>query len=461
VSRVIPFVPAALHGSDDPALLDDVGGPIWSWRRLVEESNRWITVNSGLLIFLYCRNRPSDVAALLGLVAGGNSVALLDGALPQEARDRLKAQYSPDLIVEDAVASVFDLRAIPSGGRIHPDNAVLLSTSGSTGSPKFVRLSLSQLESNAAGIAETLDIDVGEVGSGHLPFHYSYGLSVLTSHLCRGAPLLLSERGFMDGAFWKALAAQKVRHLPGVPYHYQMMQRLNVARLPLSGVRVMTQAGGALPVDVREQFWSFMEAKGGRFHVMYGQTEAAPRMTTLAHEDFPAAPTSVGRALPGGRIDILGPDGAPVAVGQSGVVVYAGPNVMLGYAQSRTDLALGDMMQSTLETGDLGFLDASNRLTLVGRANRIVKVVGLRINLDDIEAGLSRVGIDVAVTASGDRLRVHHAAPPNFGEEGAAILREHVLSFTSLPVGVLEFVRHDSLPRTTRGKIDRSALDPS
>lgn len=456
---MLPFINDAQARSNAIALIDDADGAAWTWQQLTDHGRCWRDATAGpkKLVFLYCRNRLHDVAALLGLVGAGHAVALLDPSLPGDARARLDARYMPDLTIEDATAPVPSFRPGVSAGGIHAENSILLSTSGSTGSPKFVRLSLAQIEHNAAGISTTLDIVAGEMGSAHLPLHYSYGLSVLTSHLRQGAPLLLSERGFMDGAFWKALVAAHVRHLPGVPYHYQMMQRLNVARLPLSGLRVMTQAGGAMAIETRQHFWSFMNDRGGRFHILYGQTEAAPRMTTLAHDDFPIAPGSVGVALPGGRIDILGDDGVPVRAGERGFVVYSGGNVMMGYAETRADLSLGNVNAGVLHTGDLGFLDDAGRLTLVGRANRIAKIVGLRVNLDDIEAGLADLDGEVAVTAGDDRLRIHYAASaPDEGRIES--LRQHIRSITSLPIAALDFVRHDQLPRTTRGKIDRSSL---
>ena len=139
-----------------------------------------------------------------------------------------------------------------------------------------------------------------------------------------------------------------------------------------------------------------MQETGARFHVLYGQTEAAPRMTTLHHDDFPFAPELVGTPLPGCRIEIDDP--APDCHGE---VFFHGPNVMLGYAESREDLARGDDLGGRLRAGDIGVLDDSGRLTVTGRTNRVRKLYGLRIDLDEVERFTSRLA-STAVTQTGD-----------------------------------------------------------
>lgn len=444
-----------------PALIDAANGDGWSYARLHREAGRWRDAFSGEkgLLLLRCRNAPDDVAALLGAVSAGHVAALIDPDLPDAAMASLLDRYRPDWVVDSA-------RNGPPIGRntvgetppIFPSTALLLSTSGSTGSPKMVRLTQSNLSTNAAAIAEVLDIRAEETGAGHLPLHYSYGLSVLTSHLISGATLFLTTRGMMDGQFWRDLADMKVAHLPGVPYHYQMMLRLGLKRLPLAGVRVLTQAGGSLPVEHRQQLWDHMDAKQGRFHVMYGQTEAAPRITTLSHADFAEAPASVGTALPAGEIRIVDERGAALSAGESGLVEYRGPNVMLGYAEQREDLADGDRQSGSLATGDIGWLDAAGRLTLTGRAKRIVKYVGLRINADELEAALTPLG-EIAVIGKDDRLTLFHVADPAKSDAMVAAMKQRLSDGANLPLAGIRFERLDQLPRTDRGKVNYRALE--
>lgn len=437
-----------------PALLDDAGDTWLTYGALADRAREWAARMEGSrgLAFLYMRNDAGSVAALLGALAAGHAAALFDPDLSTEARAALEATYRPQWIVGPEVGAL----AHPGGeGPLHPDLAVLLSTSGSTGSAKLVRLPLRAIAANAVGIAEVLHIGAEDVAAGYLPLHYSYGLSVLTSHLVRGARIRLTDMGLTDRAFWPAMREAGITHMPGVPFHYQIMLKLGLRRLNLPTLRTLTQAGGALDPALRAQAHDFMAEAGGRFCVLYGQTEAAPRIATLQHEDFPAAPQSVGTALPGCRIEILDPDEQG-----RGEVVFHGPNVMLGYAESRDDLGLGDTMGGRLPTGDVGFLDAEGRLTLTGRVKRMGKIYGLRVSLDEIEMLANTFG-PAAVTQTGEALTVHIASTGEAAGDEAlaqailARLRERfTVPFTSYRTRMVP-----AIPRTARGKVDYQALE--
>ena len=451
----LPFL-AAIQ-KDQRLLIDDARSQWCTARELAEQVEQWVAVFAGVkrLAFHYIGNRVEHVAAFLGLLKAGHGLALLDPAMSVQARQKLEETYRPDIIV-NPVGSVTGqigglVYSVGASGAapLHPDLAVLLSTSGSTGNPKFVRLTLGNLQSNAVAIAAVLDIRSDEVGLAHLPLHYSYGLSILTSHLCRAAPVMLTERGFMDAAFWPRARELDVAHFPGVPFHYQMLRRLGLARVNLPKLRVMTQAGGALDFATRQHFHDAMSARGGRFHVMYGQTEASPRITTMSHEDFVVAPQSVGQALPGGHIEIAA---------DTGEIIYRGPNVMQGYAHSRSDLALGDTQHGELRTGDIGQLDAAGRLTITGRLKREGKVAGLRINLDDVERAAASVVSGAAVVQRGEYIVVYC---PDVGARDDLKLRiiDTLASTFTIPRLSYKVEFLNELPRTPRGKIDYAALE--
>lgn len=434
-----------------PLLSDDDSEAWVTADELGARSEAWRERLAGprMLVFHYIRNNLEGVARFLGAVSAGHVVALLDPKLPVQAKSDLVARYNPGIILDNGSELVHDL-----SHELHPELAVLLSTSGSTGSPKFVRLSASNLACNARAIAAVVDIRAPEVGCGHLPLHYSYGLSILTSHLSAGAPLHLTERGFLDPDFWPQMKRWRIAHLPGVPFHYNTLRRFNFAKLDLPDLRVMTQAGGALEVRIRRMAHDYMDKRGGRFHVMYGQTEAAPRITTLAHEDFAEHAETVGQALPGGRIEIVGANDVP---GVEGEVIYHGPNVMLGYAENQGDLGLGDVMGGRLATGDIGKLDDEGRLTITGRIKRMGKVAGLRVNLDEVERTLSSLGEEFAVVGKAEVLLLYHL--PNADIEA---LKERALKQLSdhftLPKTTYRFQEIAEFPRTRREKIDYQAL---
>ena len=200
----------------------------------------------------------------------------------------------------------------------------------------------------------------------------------------------------------------------------------------------------------------FMDSIGGRFHVMYGQTEASPRLTTLSHDDFLKNPLSVGKALPGGRIEIQNKK-RKVRNGVEGDVIYYGENVMMGYAEHPEDLSKGDVQKNTLITGDIGFLDSQKRLTITGRSNRMGKIAGLRINLDEVEKCLLQIQSEVAVIQKQENLLIFFAqldSYPSIKDDALGLL----LNKFSLPKVAYRFKEITSIPRTSRNKTDYQQL---
>jgi acyl-CoA synthetase (AMP-forming)/AMP-acid ligase II len=325
---------------------------------------------------------------------------------------------------------------------VHADLALLLTTSGSTGNPKLVRLSRSAVLANAEQIAEALGIGAGEVAITTLPLFYSYGLSVLHSHLLRGATVVLERTGIMQRDFWAAAVEHDVTSMAFVPYQYEMLRRLRFDPAKYPALRTLTQAGGRLRTDLVEEFAHKMATVGGRMFVMYGQTEAGPRMATLPSDRIADKLGSVGRALPGGSFAI-----------EDDEVVYRGPNVMMGYAETGADRARGDEQHGELRTGDLGRLDEEGFLFITGRIKRMGKVFGARINLDDVEKNFP-----VAAVAGDDKLNVF---AEGLTDEDARALRAKIAEwlgthFTGVTVHSIE-----ALPLLPNGKIDYRALEAS
>ncbi len=446
-----------LVDADDrrPALMDDTSIAWLSYGDLKILARQWRDQLAGPkgLVFLFVHNDIDSVAALLGGHAAGHAVALFDPAMSTELRSRLVRLYSPDWIVDAQAAPQIE-RTVGCSSSLHAGVAVLLSTSGSTGSPKLVRLTTDNLSRNAHAIGEALNIGEDDVACGHLPLHYSFGLSVITSHLLRGARIRITALGFMDRAFWPAMREAEISHLPGVPFHFNILQKLGYRRLNIPSLKSLAQAGGFLNVEARREAHTFMESSGGRFYVMYGQTEAAPRMTTLTHEAFSQAPGSVGTPLPGCHVSIKDAD----AQGH-GEVVFDGPNVMMGYAECRDDLTRGDDLCGQLVTGDIGYLDDGGRLTLTGRSKRFGKIYGLRVNLDEIEAFANEI-TEVAVTQIDDSLIVHMIeleSPTNTNEKWQMLLESLKRRYT-LPAASYQVEYIVSMPFTERGKIDYAKL---
>ncbi|MBR4845704.1 MAG: AMP-binding protein, partial [Bacteroidaceae bacterium] len=275
-----------------------------------------------------------------------------------------------------------------------------------TGSPKLVRLSLENLKSNAESIAEYLHIHENERPVTTLPMYYSFGMSVINSHLIKGATILLTDKAVLQREFWNFTKEQKATSIAGVPYTYEMLKRLRFFRMELPDMKTMIQAGGKLNAAFVKEYVDFAEANGKQFIVMYGQTEAAPRMSYLPHNKAVEKNASIGIAIPGGKFSIIDTDGNEITTPNvDGELVYEGANVCLGYAEKREDLKLGDDNHGVLHTGDIARVDADGFYYITGRMKRFVKVWGNRCNLDATEqlvkvitANCACVGVDDLIT---------------------------------------------------------------
>ena len=117
--------------------------------------------------------------------------------------------------------------------------------------------------------------------------------------------------------------------LAGVPHHYEMLNRIRWTPATYPSLRTLTQAGGRLRDEL---IVAYHKKSGGRFFVMWGCTEAGPRMTTLPAADLPALVGSVGPALREGSFTVATEDGETAEPGVIGELIYRGPNVMMGYA---------------------------------------------------------------------------------------------------------------------------------
>ena len=423
--------------------------------------------------FVFASNDVATVVELLAGFAARVPVALFDPRMPDHVMDELRRRYRPGTIrgTRTPPTPPFDIAApsrrsaargsaetvIVPDASMHPELGLLLSTSGSTGSPKLVRLARNAVIQNARSIVEALGIGPRDVAPTSLPIHYSYGLSVLTSHLAAGAAVMLTNDGLLTDAFWAGCRAHRVTSLAGVPYSYLMLRRIDLAKVAPPSLTTFTQAGGRLDPALVRQYHALATARGGRLHVMYGQTEATARIAVLPPAELPERAGAVGRAIPGGTITI-DVDGRPGEAGEVGEVVYRGANVMLGYATGRADLARGDELGGELRTGDLGYLDDAGCLWITGRSRRIAKVFGLRLNLDELEA-LARdeaPGLEVAAIGDGDRVAVFVVGA---AQVRVAAIRQAIAGRLGVhPSGVLVCAL-PAMPLLASGKIDYRGLE--
>jgi len=404
------------------------------------------------LVMLECANDLDTIATYLAAFAGRHPVVLLaPGDL--DRHPGLVERYDPDMVATSATGLVE--RRTGTAHALHPDLAVLLATSGSTGSPKLVRLSRDNVVANADSIRTYLGLTGADRAMTSLPLQYCYGLSVLNSHLRAGAAVVLTDLSVVDGCFWDLARSAGATSFAGVPYTFDLLDRSGFAERRLPTLRFVTQAGGRMLPEQVERYARLGREQGFELFVMYGQTEATARMSYLPPHLAERHPDAIGVPVPGGHLRAepvrQGGAGMPEDVGE---LVYTGRNVMLGYAEGPHDLALGGTVEE-LRTGDLGRLGDDGLWRVVGRLSRFAKVYGLRLDLERVEASLREAGHDARVVADpdDDRLVVFRLR-----SRGHDRVRALVSEATGLPPGAVRVERVDSFPTTANGKPDHAAL---
>lgn len=395
--------------------------------------------------FIYCENSPETIIAYLAALQKRDAVLLLSANLNEELKEQFVQTFRPHWIFSDGR---FCRREEEEHGDIYPDLAVLLSTSGTTGSRKLVRLSYDNLQANAESIAQYLQIDENERPITSLPMAYSYGLSVINSHLLKGASLVLTNQGVLSKDFWDSFHKNAATSFAGVPYTYKMLHRLRFDRMNLPSLRYYTQAGGRLPLDLVEYFLDVSRKNNHRFIVMYGQTEATARISYIPYERLPDKKGSIGIPIPGGKLSLDH---------ETSELIYEGRNVMLGYAYHRDDLAKGDELQGVLRTGDLAEADHEGYYTIVGRMKRFIKLFGLRVNLDDIEKMLEQC-FSVHAACVGDDEQMVVAIEGEQDHNLASRIQEKIQELYKLHHSVFKVRFLQQFPLFSNGKVDYSKL---
>ena len=414
------FLDIDRHPAVRAAAMDELGGMLTYGALNAFCGELAAHLPAGALLFNLCENTLGSLCGYVGAEAAGAVPLLLAADIDAELRGHLLVAYRPEFVwapvsmklgLGEPVFSVYDyalFRANEKSPKLHRKLALLLTTSGSTGSPKLVRQSAKNILSNARAIREYLEITDAERPITTLPMNYTYGLSVINSHLLAGATLLMTTKGFMQKEFWQFFKEQGATSIAGVPYNYEMLKKLRFFNMELPSLVTMTQAGGKMTPELHKEFAQYAKDTGRRFFVMYGQTEATARMSYLPYERSLEKYGSMGVAIPGGEFSLIDVDGktieTPDVVGE---LVYQGPNVTLGYAVCVEDLQKGDEWQGRLVTGDMAKRDADGFYYIVGRKKRFLKMFGNRVNLDECERMLkTALDADCACAGQDDLMMV-------------------------------------------------------
>lgn len=444
------------------ALQDD--GKTVTYKEL-EDFSRQVghIIGERCLAFILCRNTIGSLTSYLACLDNKIVPLLLDSSLDKELLTNLQKTYKPqyifmpsDLINEEShvifekyqyaiVKTNFDEKY-----SLHDDLALLLTTSGSTGSPKVVRLSCENIRSNAESIAQYLELNESERPITTLPMHYSYGLSIINSHLKVGATILLTNKALIQKEFWDFFKTEGATSFGGVPYTYEILNKLRFVRMDLPSLRSMTQAGGKLSLELHKYFAQYASEKHKRFFVMYGQTEATARMAYLPYEKSLEKLGSIGIAVPGGELTLIDTNGEGIiAADVVGELVYKGPNVTLGYAECGKDLAKGNERHGVLVTGDMAKRDAEGYYYIVYRKKRFLKIFGNRVNLDETEEMIKNAfpQLNCACAGTDDNMYIFLT-----NEVLASTVKTYISEKTKLNTSAFKTVIVDNIPKNKAGK---------
>lgn len=402
----MPFINDYFKNFNDQTAIIDQNNNSYKYEEIIDFDIKISQLSlTRALVFCLCENNIESVFGYFGFLENNLIPVLIDSKIDNDLLNNLILKYKPAYLWKDKNLNFnnYKLNELFSYGnynlnqfdkhkfyKINENLNLLLSTSGSTGSSKFVRVTYNNLKSNAISISEYLSIDNTEKPITTLPFNYSFGLSIINSHFIKGSTILLINSSVLEMDFWKFFKKSKPTSISGVPFTFEMLKKLRIFRMELGHLKTFTQAGGKMNDSLILEYANYCVENNKRFYVMYGQTEACPRISYLPSDKVVSKLGSIGNAIPGGKLFIIDDKGNKVNKPNiSGELVYIGKNVSLGYSLNFKDLEDGDVNKGMLYTGDIAYRDEDGFYFIIGRKKRFIKLFGNRINLDEVEAQLN------------------------------------------------------------------------
>lgn len=450
------------------AAIDDAGGQLTYGDVVALREALSKTLPERELVFCLCENRVGALAGFLSLYDCKDVCLLLSAKIDKVLLDTLYETYKPSYFwmpeskaCETSYEEVYkfkDYVLCKTGNKaseLHPELSMLMTTSGTTGSPKLVRHKYGNIESNAKNVAQVFGWTPEERGIIDLPMQYTMGLNVICSHLYAGATVLLIEVNLMSPKYWSFIKEQKGSNFTGVPFSYEILNRLRFGRMDLPYLTTMAEGGGKLSDTLFKTFADMMEEKGKRFFATFGTTETSARLAFLPPEQTTTHIGSIGKAIPEGKLLLVDENGNEInEAGVDGELRYEGPNVTMGYGTCVEDLMKGDEFCGVYETGDIARKDEDGFYYIVGRKKRFLKLFGLRVSLDQSEKIIKdSLGIECACTGDDNQMLIY------ITQEG---MKEEVKNLISEKTGLMaksfEVREIESIPRFESGKINYKEL---
>ena len=440
-------------------------GSEYSYNQLVHDADVFSVFNENRpLVFIVTTNSYNCLAGYIGFLRANTVVALINDSTHESMFNDLIKRFKPSLVYQPQ--NIFSVNNnwkqrlkvgeyvlyethIKIDYVINDDLSLLLMTSGSTGSPEFVRLSHLNIYSNTKAICNYLNIRDNDKAITTLPMSYSYGISIINTHLFMGASLILTDSSIVEKGFWELITNYEVTTFGGVPYTYEILKKLNFEKIELPFLRYVTQAGGKLNFRLLDYYYRVCNEKQIDFIVMYGQTEASPRMSYLPSKMLKKKLGSIGGPIPGGKFYLIDESNQIINDPDlEGELVYEGDNVCLGYARNCNDLESGDSNKGVLKTGDIAKVDSDGFCYITGRKKRFLKLFGNRVSLDQIEQKINEAGYACACDGVDDQMVIYTEKESD---------QKKIINFIKLNFDInkswFSVIHINEIPRNDSGKI--------
>ncbi len=415
------------------------------------------------LVLVKAKTNVETIIGYISLLRNNSAFIMFDADSNEELLQNVIDTYTPNFIWESIEQDVqyiyqynnYGLRVVnPNRLELHPDLALMLSTSGTTGSPKMVKLTKQNIDENCKSIVQYLNITELHRAITNLPLYYTYGLSILNTHLFKGASLVIANYSIMSKEFWNIFKEYEVTTFNGVPYNYEILKKIGFLKMDLPSLKYMTQAGGKLNKNLVREFALYAIGKGIKFFVMYGQTEATARISYLPIENVLEKDSSIGIPIPNGELYIEDlSSGEKIDLPNiDGELMYEGKNVMMGYATSIKDLSEGNLLNGILHTGDIARKDEEGFFYITGRLKRFIKIHGNRVGLDEIEHYLKSIHFDILCTGVDNVLMI------GTKNDDADIIKKEIIGKYGFHHSVIKIKNLDEFPITNAGKVNYQQL---
>lgn len=444
--------------------LKDNEGYILTYGELVKEVRSFCPdIKTGAVVFQLCKNTVGSMVGYLSFVERGVVPLMLSSKIDNELLESLLETYTPAYLwVPTEEVEKFHFKALYSNlgytlleteNELYPINdklQLLMTTSGSTGSPKLVRYKKGNLEANAKNVAIVFGWSSVERPVCDLGMQYTMGLNVINTHLYVGATVLLTTYNLFSGDFWDYIRAEKATNFTGVPFSYDIFARLHFDMMDLPYLTTLAEGGGKL--TDKQFIWlaEYAQKNNKRFIASFGTTETSARMAVLPPEYAITKTGSIGRAIPEGELFLIDTDGKVLEETLAeGELCYKGPNVTMGYGTCRDDLMKGDEWNGVYHTGDLARRDEDGCYYVTGRLSRFLKLLSYRVSLDQCERLIQeQFGIQCACTGTDQRMDIYIT-----DSEKVKDVQDFVCNKTGLFKNLFKVFVIEKIPRNDSGKI--------